>query len=180
VFLDRLSWDSYNESVDLIGQIEEYHRRFGHYPESVHCDKIYRTRANRKYCSGHAIRMSGPPLGRPPKVTSENVGELKAKKQQQRQDELDRIPIEGKFGQGKRRFGLGRIMAKLAETSETVMAIIFIVMNLEKWLKMPFFALLFWLNRQLTAIQDAIVGLSCKQELIYFADDQELPGCQRA
>ena len=50
----------------------------------------------------------------------------------QRQDELDRIPIEGKFGQGKRRFSLDRIMAKLAETSEAVIMVSFIVMNLEK------------------------------------------------
>jgi len=32
---------------------------------------------------------------------------------QVRQDELDRIPIEGKFGQGKRRFCLSKIMSKL-------------------------------------------------------------------
>ncbi len=50
-------------------------------------------------------------------------------------DNAARIPIEGKFGQGKRRFGMSRIMAKLAETSETVIGIIFMVMNLEKWLK---------------------------------------------
>jgi hypothetical protein len=33
-------------------------------------------------------------------------------------------------------------MAKLPETSETVMATIFIVMNLERWLKKLFFALM--------------------------------------
>jgi hypothetical protein len=33
-------------------------------------------------------------------------------------------------------------MAKLPETSETVMAITFIVMNLEKWLQKLFFALI--------------------------------------
>ena len=35
-----------------------------------------------------------------------------------RQDELDRIEIEGKFGQAKWRFGLNLVMTKLAETSE--------------------------------------------------------------
>ena len=49
-----------------------------------------------------------------------------------RRDEIDRIAIEGKFGQGKRRFTLGRIMSKLAQTSEATIAIAFIVMNLEK------------------------------------------------
>jgi len=61
----------------------------------------------------------------------------------QRQDELDRIAIEGKFGQGKRRFSLDRIMAKLAETSEAVIMVSFIVMNLEKILSS---ILLFVLN----------------------------------
>jgi hypothetical protein len=31
--------------------------------------------------------------------------------------------IEGKFGQGKRRFSLGRVMAKLAATAECTIAI---------------------------------------------------------
>jgi hypothetical protein len=38
-------------------------------------------------------------------------------------DERVRNAIEGKFGQGKRRFSLGLVMAKLPETSETVIAI---------------------------------------------------------
>jgi len=135
VFLDRLSWDSFNECGDLIDQIEAYKRRFGCYPESVHCDAIYRTQANRKFCKKHGIRMSGPPLGRPPKVTEANSKELNERKRQQRQDELDRIPIEGKFGQGKRRFSLDRVMAKMARTSESAIAITFIAMNLEKWLQ---------------------------------------------
>lgn len=138
VFLDRLDWEPYNESGDLIAQIESFRRRFGHYPESVHCDKIYRTRNNRNFCKKHGIRMSGPPLGRPVKETADNAAQLHKKAQQHYQDELDRIPIEGKFGQAKRRFGLARIMAKLSRTSETVIAMIFIVMNLEKWLRQVF------------------------------------------
>lgn len=130
-FVDRLSWDAYNESADLIEQIESYRKRFGHYPESVHADKIYRTRENRKYCKKHGIRLSGPPLGRPPSEP-EKQREVML---QARQDELDRIPIEGKFGQGKRRFSLARIMCKLAKTSETAIMVAFLVMNLEKWLK---------------------------------------------
>jgi hypothetical protein len=56
----------------------------------------------------------------------------KEQKKLQYQDEIDRIAVEGKFGQGKRRFSLERIMAKLAETSEVVIMVSFIVMNLEK------------------------------------------------
>jgi len=129
VFLDKLSWDNYNESGDLQARIEEYKRETGCYPESVHVDKIYRTKANRAYCKERDIRMSGPRLGRPPKEAS------KEKKKEARSDERVRNAIEGKFGQGKRKFSLGRVMAKLPETSETVIAMNFLVMNLSTLLQ---------------------------------------------
>ena len=85
VYLDRLDWNPYNESGDRVSQIESYKQRFGYYPASVHCDKIYRTRANRDCCKKRGIRISGPALGRPPKITEENAAEIKARKQQQRE-----------------------------------------------------------------------------------------------
>jgi hypothetical protein len=142
-FVDRSSWDNFNECQDLQDQVETYKRRFGVYPESVHADRIYRTRDNLRYCKSHGIRLSGPRLGRPPKVTPENADQLRAAALEARQDELDRIPIEGKFGQGKRRFSLGRLMTKLACTSETAIALCFLVMNLEKWLRAIFLCLIF-------------------------------------
>ena len=142
-FVDRISWDNFNENQDLVKQIERYKKRFGIYPKSVHIDQIYRTRDNRKYCKRHGIRISGPPLGRPPKSTAETEAELIKKSLQARQDEIDRIPIEGKFGQAKRRYCLGRVMAKLAKTSETAISLCFLVMNLEKWLKAILLCLFF-------------------------------------
>jgi len=53
-------------------QIEQYKERTGHYPESVHADKIYRTRENLKFCKESTIRITGPKLGRPYKETEEN------------------------------------------------------------------------------------------------------------
>ncbi|MBF0289607.1 MAG: transposase, partial [SAR324 cluster bacterium] len=100
-------------------------RRTGVYPESLHVDKIYRTRENRQYCNSKDIRMSGPPLGRPSKEDS-------VKREQFRNDEIDRIPIEGKFGQAKRRYSLKLIMTKLKETSQCAIALVFLVMNLQK------------------------------------------------
>ena len=73
VFLDHLSWDNFNESGDLKTQIEEYKNYTGYYPSSVHVDKIYRTRANRAWCKERGIRISGPPLGRPPKNVSKET-----------------------------------------------------------------------------------------------------------
>ena len=135
VFLDELSWDNFNESTHLQQQVEAFYRRFGHYPESVHADQIYRTRANRSWCKERGIRLSGPPLGRPqqdPAVQAEL-------KQQARADEKIRVAIEGKFGQAKRRFSLARVMPKLAETAQCAIAITFLVMNLERWLRQLFF-----------------------------------------
>jgi hypothetical protein len=54
------------------------------------------------------------------------------------EDERIRNAIEGKFGQGKRRFGLNRVMAKLDNTSGTVIAITFLVMNLATWWRRVF------------------------------------------
>jgi len=132
VFLYRISWDNFNESVDLKEQIEAYKNYTGFYPESVHVDKIYRTRENRAYCQKRGIRMSGPPLGRPP------VNVSPSQKKQALKDERIRNGIEGKFGVSKRRFSLNRVMAKLPHTSETAIAITFLVMNLSALLRQVF------------------------------------------
>jgi len=142
VLLDTLSWDAYNESGELVEQVETYKKRFGHYPASVHADQIYRTQDNRRYCKHTGIRLSGKPLGRPRKQIAENKAELKALREQTYQDELDRIPIEGKFGNTKRKGTLARIMAKLPHTSVSVINIGLIVLNLDKCLR----ELLFWLQ----------------------------------
>lgn len=153
--VDTLSWDPYNESEDLIPQAEAYRQRYGYYPEAIQADKIYRTRDNREYCKEHGIRLSGPPLGRPAKETEANKEQLKALKDQQRQDERDRQAIEGKFGQGKRRFTLSRIMAKLAETSEAVIMVSFIVMNLEKILRDFLLSLFFPWHMAVSCLREA-------------------------
>ena len=130
-FMEELSWDAYNEGTLLIEHIEKYKKRFGYYPESVHADTIYRNRDNRSYCKGKGIRLSGPPLGRPPKDTEkyrEVMGHV-------REDEIARIPIEGVFGRAKRRYGWNRIMAKTRITSETAISMTVLVMNLEKTLR---------------------------------------------
>ena len=67
------------------------------------------------------IKLIAKPLGRPKKEAVEDYvrpGE--------------RNPIEGKFGQGKIRYGLNCIQAKLKNTSESWIASIFMVLNLVK------------------------------------------------
>lgn len=131
-FIDHLSWDSFNESKDLIPQIEKYKERYGYYPESIHADKIYQTRENREYCKKNTIRITGKPLGRPPKETEANKEKLEAVKKQRYQDDIDRIAVEGRFGVAKRRYGLGLIKSKLKETSETDINVSILVLNLDK------------------------------------------------
>jgi IS5 family transposase len=133
VFLDHLSWDNFNESGDLPQQVEQFKQRYGHYPEAVLSDQIYRTRANRDYCQQRGIRLSGKPLGRP--VLAEQAGI----RQQAQADGRTRNQIEGKFGQAKRRFTLNRVMAKLAPTAQTTIAITVLVMNLEQLLRQLLF-----------------------------------------
>ena len=56
-------------------------------------------------------------------------------KKQNLADEHARIPVEGKFGNAKRKGTLGRIMAKLRNTSESVIHIGIIALNLDTWLR---------------------------------------------
>jgi len=132
VYLDRLEWESYHEGSDLIVQAESYKSRYGYFPESIHADKAYRNQANRKWCKEHGIRLSGPPLGRPKKEENLTEDERKALKKQRYEDEVSRIPVEGSIGVAKRRFSLSNVMAKLRQTSESSISIVFLVMNLEK------------------------------------------------
>jgi transposase, IS5 family len=133
VFLDRISWNNFNESGELISQIEDFKKYTGADPKSVHADRIYRTKVNHAWCKEKGIRLSGVRLGRPPKTISKET------KKQARLDEAVRNCIEGKFGEAKRRFSLNHVMTKLANTSETAIAISFLAMNLSTLLR-QFFA----------------------------------------
>jgi len=127
-FLDTVSFDAYNEGSELIDQIEKFKKRTGYYPVSVHADHIYRNKRNRKYCKERSIRLSGPKLGRP----TQNEERLKVEKELEYADAGERNIVEGRFGIGKRRYGLNKIMTKLKSTSETSIALIFLMMNLDR------------------------------------------------
>lgn len=128
--VDTLSWNAFNESQDLKNQVETYKERHGHYPEKVLADPLYGTRDNRKYLKEKGIHFAGKPLGRPKKVTEKNKAQLRLEKKQRHNDYVQRIPIEGKFGQGKNGYGLNKIKAKTAATSFAWINSIFFVMNL--------------------------------------------------
>jgi len=131
-FIDRMDWNSYNEATQLIPALEAYKKHHGYYPERVLADQIYRNRDNRAYCKERGIRLSGPRLGRPPKETDHAL--LK----QEADDSADRNAVEGKFGEGKSKYGLNRIMARLKDSSETVIALTFFCMNISRRLRFIF------------------------------------------
>jgi hypothetical protein len=86
--------------------------------------------------------LSGPPLGRP----KSNPELLAAEKQQFIDDQRQRNAVEGKIGQGKRRYGLDLIREKLAVTQGSTIAINVLVMNLQKLLELLFMLFAYWLQ----------------------------------
>ena len=138
--VDHLRWDAFHEGHDLESQVEAYRARHGVYPEVVLGDPIYGTRDNRRYLKGKGIRFAGKPLGRPKQVTEDNQQALKREQARRGEEYLQRIPIEGKFGQGKNGYRLNYIRAKRADTSVAWINSIFLVMNLLILLRI-FFAL---------------------------------------
>jgi hypothetical protein len=119
VFLDKLSWEAFNEGSCLKQSVENYKRRLGYYPLEVHADQIYANRENRAWLKERGIKLSAKKLGRP--------------SEQAVADHIrpgERNPIEGKFGQGKIAYGLNNIRAKLKNSSESWIACIALVLNL--------------------------------------------------
>ena len=153
-FLDRLSFDPYNEGEDLKAQVCAYRHRYGHYPAVVCADQIYRTRSNRAFCTRHGIRLSGPRLGRP----KSDPDLLAEEKWQFIDDQRQRNAVEGKIGQGKRRYGLGLIREKLAVTQGSTIAMNLLVMNLEKLLELLFVLFAHWLQLLLASrVQKTVI-----------------------
>lgn len=138
--VDHLRWDAFHEGLDLKSQVEGYRRRYGYYPQKVLGDPLYGTRDNRRYLNSKGIHFAGKPLGRPKKVTAANRDELNRLAAQRREDYRQRIPIEGKFGQGKNGYRLNYVRAKRADTSAAWINGIFLVMDLLILLRI-FFAL---------------------------------------
>ncbi|MFY9395892.1 MAG: transposase, partial [Saccharofermentanales bacterium] len=69
----------------------------------------------------------------------------------EREDSRERNAIEGKFGEGKRRYSLGLVKTRLQETSETQIHLAFLVMNLQKILRDLFifiFSMRFYAKRR--------------------------------
>jgi len=86
-------------------------------------------RDDRCYLKSKGVHFAGKSLGRPKTVTDENRLELKRLQAQRREDYRQRIPIEGKFGQGKRGYRLNYIRTRRGDTSAAWINSIFLVMD---------------------------------------------------
>ena len=126
--IERLDFEPYNGSEDLWKAVYRYHDRYGRWPERILADKLYRNRQTLAFCKEHGIRLSGPALGKPPKDRKLT----RLAKKQEYQDNCDRNEVEGVFGTGKTAYGLGRISARLEDTSCCVIGVALLLMNLMK------------------------------------------------
>lgn len=143
--VDQIDFNNFNESTYLQDQIEAYKALYGYYPAEVLVDKIYRTRANRKYLKDRTIAMSGPPLGR-------KQSQTKAQKEKQRKRNNKRNAIEGKFGQAKLKYGLDELFTRRPDTTKAEINLIFMALNLLRMAKaiyLSFFSLFDRLDKTL-------------------------------
>jgi len=127
--IHKMSFDSFNEGIHLQDAVEKYLALFGCYPEAVLADTLFRNRENRAWLKERGIRISGPGLGRPPKVKNE------ALKKQARADSAERNAIEGSYGVCKRKYSLDLIKARLENTAMSSIVLQFLVMNLDRRLR---------------------------------------------
>ncbi len=132
--IEHMSWDAYNEANTLEETVERYKEKTGFYPQRILADKIYRNRDNLQYCKKYNIHMSGPKLGRPPKDKALYAQQCR----DERREAGERNEVEGKFGTGKRCYGMDRLTARLQNTSETQIHMIVLTMNLLKRMKSSF------------------------------------------
>lgn len=125
VRVDQMSFDNFHEGILLPSQVESFKSLYGYYPELVLADRIYLTRENRNYLKERGIRHSGAPLGRPPEISPHE-------KQKRKKEQNKRSEIEGKFGQGKSKYGLDDIRTRLIDTSFAAIGMIMLAINIVK------------------------------------------------
>ena len=128
-YVDRLSWDAYNESSDLVTQMELYRMRFGILPQEVQADKLYFGKENRKYIKACHVNCDNLPLGRPPKEENDLHADDKKRAIGERNE------IEATLGTSKRVCRANDIRVKLDDTADTWIRACFFAKNAMKFLR---------------------------------------------
>lgn len=155
-FIDKFSWDAYNESSDLETHIKNYFERFGCYPIKFYADRIYMNRDNRALLKKYHIEIAGKPLGRPSKEMQTEEYKMQATKDMGKRNE-----IEATFGTGKRVYKANDVRAKLANTADAWTAACFLAKNIMKFLRELHLALFFY---ALTVLENE----RCKISILFF------------
>lgn len=135
-YIEQLSWNAFNEGTKILECLKNYVKRFGVLPKRVLADQIYCNRENRRTLKEYGIELRAKALGRPKKAMLNHVSPG------------ERNPIEGKFGEAKRRYGLGLIQAKLQRTSESWIALTILVLNLANLSRRVLLCLLVYLTQK--------------------------------
>ena len=130
--VEDLRWDAFNESTTLQDSAENFRKAYGHYPKRVLADTIFRTRENIKYCKEHGIHLNGPKLGKPNPDPEIRKKELHL----EWQESGERGDIERRFGITKRCYSLGCVTAKLKHTSEVMIYMSVLTLNIQKRLRL--------------------------------------------
>jgi len=108
-WIDKLSFDAYNESVYLKASIIKHKERFGQCNQ-IGVDQIYGTNANRSWMKENGIYHSLRPKGKASK-NEEQYKKLRKELGKQRATAL-----EGTFGNQKNHYGLNKIKARTQAT----------------------------------------------------------------
>lgn len=98
------------------------------------------------------------------------MGRPSAQATQNRVSPGERNPIEGKFGQAKTGYGMNRILARLARTSESWISCIILVLNLVKLAELALYCLL-------RTIINYIGSIKREYNLAYYRKSQSLKIC---
>ena len=129
-FIDHHSWEAYNESQDLLLQIQLFKERLGYLPATILPDKIYLNRVNRDRLEDFETHSYCKLLGRPPKdPPSDEMKSRMAKAIGERNE------LECSFGTGKRIYRANDIRAKLPDIARCWTGMCYFVKNVMKFLR---------------------------------------------
>jgi hypothetical protein len=127
-FLDKLGFEAYNEGDCLVGSLEKYKERFGHYPGSSTGDGIFGNRVNREKLKELGVRGGFKALGRGSVIKENRVWYRQRQKKRSSR-------MEGIIGLGKNRFGLDRVKYRIAGGEEIWIRLGLMAMNLSTALR---------------------------------------------
>jgi len=130
LFLDKISFDSFNEANELKKSVELYEERFEKKPEVLIADGIYGNRDNRKLLKEAEIPAALKPLGR-----KSQTEEYKKQKRWIKKKQRLRNQIEGFIAHAKEHFGLDKIRYKIDGGAEIWASMGLLMMNLDTALK---------------------------------------------